>query len=188
MSNQQFDGFSYGITYNTRPMMYNGYWYSIGQMEALRKCAGDYRVKWVAAPNSFNSAIEIAARDTAYFEFEVKPGSYLYGWNFTGDVDAYNFAIRIMDSGTGKLLENFQVSGSFFRSPTAGNNVGASIQVPPIVLLMQPKLVSGNGNLSVEMVNNSNAASKAQLALFFAEPRRPDVCLPGTAECGPSTR
>jgi len=166
------------------------YWYSIGQMEDLRRCAKDYRVKWQAIPNSFDSSIAIAARETNYFAFSVKPGSYLYGWNFTArDADANLFAIRLVDASSGRLLQNFSISGSFFRSPSAGTNVGdqtpSFIEVPPINLLPQRRLISGSGELAVEIVNNDSSARVCQLLLCFAEPRRPDVCLPGSVECLP---
>ncbi len=190
-----FDGFGYGQTWATRPQMGSGYWHALGQMEALRRCARDYRVKWWAVPNTFDPAVEIPARETAYYAFLVKPGSYLYGWNFTaadGEVaptDASLFGIRMVDATSGRLLQNFQISGSFFRSPTGGTNVGAQTpaftEVPPINLLNQPRLISGSGELAVEIVNNDTTERACQLLLCFAEPRRPDVCLPGSVECYP---
>jgi hypothetical protein len=183
---QIFDGFVYGISFSTRPQAYSAYWMGLGQMEAVRRAAADYRSKWIVVPDSFTTTT-ISARNTFYYQGNVAQGSYLYGWNFTGqELPPSKWSIQVTDTDLKIPLFNAAGSARFLRSPSTSANVlagsGQNNEMPPINLLTQPRLVFGSGGVEVEIANNSANNLSCQVVLYFAEPRdQPDDCAP--SEC-----
>lgn len=174
--NQIFDGFDYGIQYSGRPNIYSNWWMCIGQMEALRRVAGDYRPRQWVVPADF---VALAARSTFHYAFPVKCGSYLYGLNFSplsGEFEAVNantFSLNVTEACSNQSLYQQVVSGSVDRSPTGGDVFSGDVDkvYPPIQLLTTPRLILSPGEVAVELTNNGATARACQLVLFFAEPR-----------------
>jgi hypothetical protein len=165
---QIIDGFILNPAIYYLPYFYTAM--ALAQMETLRR-ANLYRARWYVAPADIQQTI--AAYDTNEMQIVVTPGSWLWGLSYNEYDDAYaitagnNSLIQITDSCTGVPLFHEYASG---RGNTGYRNVTDYRAGVMPTLLTEPRCVVEPGLVNVEVANRSNAAIRAQLVLFFAEP------------------
>jgi hypothetical protein len=183
---QILDGFVFSGLFGLRPL--NGvswYWNCLANLENLRVAADDYRPRqWVAPKDFFNAAntnnANIPAGKTNFYEFAVKPGSYLYGLTFAvfdDSLETTQFSVVIRRGG-GKEGEAALSDRVFAASGiTAGSPVDPfNTLYPRLDLLAEPLLIVAPGQMHVEISNDSNPADSegnesCQLLMLFAEPK-----------------
>lgn len=160
------------LPYRATPMQ-------LGQMEALRR-AHNFRDHLFVLPEALTDAI--AGRGQLNQEIRVTPYSYLWAlsfWEFAeqeGDqtigapVAPDHFSLQITDQASGSEIASEFVSARAFWPGLAG----AAPLYPklrlPQVLLTQPRIIAGEGLLSVRIANTDSEDHNCQLVLYFLEP------------------
>ena len=179
---QIIDGFSYATVFGTRPL--NGLsWYqqALGNLEDLRIAADSYRPRqWVSPKNFFQyingaAVANIQAGKTDFYEFQVKQGSWFWGWQFAvfnDELGQTNFSVVMRQGSDLPFLDRvMQASGIYSDAPTDPWNT----LYPAVNLPMRPRLIIPPTQLHVEISNNSNPTSPAlascQLLMMFCEPK-----------------
>jgi hypothetical protein len=180
---QILDGFVFTGLFGNRPL--NGcswYWNCLANLENLRAAAEDYRPRqWVVPKDFFNPAnannANIAPGKTVFYEFQVRPGSYLYGLTFAvfnDELSQARFSVVVRESRKEAGLSDRQLAASGF---TAGSPVDPfNTLYPPMNLLSEPRLITSPGQIHAEVSNDSDPANvenavSCQLLLLFAEPK-----------------
>ncbi len=180
---QIVDGFCYSGLYGNRPLTgLSWFWNCLGNMEALRVAADRYRPRQWVIPNNFTNPANannanIAPGRTFFYEFQIKPGSYLYGMQFAvfdEEIAQSKFSVIIRESATdlGFSDRPFQASMLFSGSPVDPFNTLKA----PMKLLPEPRLILDPGQIHVELSNDADPgddenAVSCQLILLFAEPK-----------------
>jgi hypothetical protein len=179
---QILDGFCYSGLFGLRPNnRLSWYWRSLAELEDLRLAADSYRPRWWTVPKNFidqnnANAANIAPGKTAFYEFLVKPGSWLWGLQFAVLNDTLSqsvFSVVIRQGSDLPLLDRVMTaSGIFSGSPVDPFN---TLQ-PAVSLLTKPRLIIDPAQLHCEVSNDSNPANSedavsCQLLLLFAEPK-----------------
>jgi hypothetical protein len=183
---QLIDGFCYSGLFGTRPL--NGmswYWQALGNLEDLRLAADSYRPRqWVVPKDFLNTSnpnnANILPGKTSFYEFQVKEGSWLWGWTFAvfqgiGGVEVIpqsNFSVIVRQGSELPLLDRVMTASGV----TNGNPVDPwNTFFPPVDLFHRPRLIIPPAQLHVEISNDSNPATvstaSCQLVLLFAEPK-----------------
>jgi hypothetical protein len=179
---QIIDGFCYSGLFGVRPL--NGlswYWNALANLEDLRLAADSYRPRQFTVPKNFfdsrnaNNA-NIQPGDTVFYEFQVKPGSWLWGIQFAVFNDQLAQSLFSVVIRQGSDLPFFDrpmtASGVYDGSPIDPFNTA----LPPVNLLHKPRLIVDPAQINVEVSNDSNPvdienAVNVQLLLMFAEPK-----------------
>jgi len=179
---QIIDGFCYSGLFGVRPL--NGlswYWSCLANLEDLRLAADSYRPRSWVVPKNFtdpantNSA-NIEPGKTVFYEFQVKPGSFLWGIQFSvfnDDVDQTQFSVIVRQGSDLPFFDRVLAASAIY----AGSPVDAfNTLKPPVDLLPKPRLIIPPAQLHVEVSNDSDPAEadnavSCQLLLLFAEPK-----------------
>jgi hypothetical protein len=163
------DAFSYNTMLWAFPDRY--FLSCLAQMDILRRAA-NFRARWFVVPDDIDQPIQ--PYDTLYYQINVAPGSYAWGYRFSaisatdpnGDPVAANNSdvlVQAVDSCTGiPLFQDFANGGG-----CAVNF--ANVRMLPI-LLTQPRLVLEPGLVNVQLSNRTPNTITCQLLLHFAEP------------------
>ena len=179
---QILDGFVYGGIFGTRPYQgCNWYWNCLANLEGLRIAQDDYRPRVFIAPKQFTNpantnSVNIPPGKTDFLEFQVRPGSYLWGLTFAVNNDGI-----VQSKFSVMIRESFTNLGIYDR-PQAGQGIkgGSSVTTfntlnPPVELLPEPRLILEPGQIHVEVSNDSQPGTdnnvSCQLAMFFLEPK-----------------
>lgn len=164
------DGFSYLCALKYLP--YRAFPMQLRLLTQYRKEAlqGMWLPRWYTCP--LDSSVQIAAGDTLNFEIHTaKKGSVLWGWSFAVLAPGTTSQVRIAltDVASGQLLmTQREIAANFTANLTSGTPKAGF----PFCLLMHPHLISGQGDLLVEMVNtNVTTALTCQLVLMCLEPK-----------------
>lgn len=188
---QIIDGFCYSGLFGTRPL--NGlswYWSCLANMEELRLAADSYRPRWWVVPKNFTNAANdnsanIEAGKTTFYEFQVKPGSWLWGLQFCARIEGDDFPIEdsnakfsvmIRQGSDLPFMDRVMACSGIYASDSA---TGAAFNTlkPQVDLLPQPRLTIPPAQLHVELSNDLDPARaddfsvSCQLILLFAEPK-----------------
>lgn len=180
---QIVDGFCFSGQFGSRPLNgVNWYWNCLAGMESLRVAANDFRPRWWVAPKNFTDPANlndanIAPGKTSFYEFQVKPGSYLWGLQFSVFNDEltqsqFSFIIRESATEMGFSDRVLAASGIYANPPVDPFNA----LYPPVNLLPEPRLILAPGQLHCEISNdtdpgNPENAVSCQLLMLFAEPK-----------------
>ena len=179
---QIFDGFCYSGLFGTRPLTgMSWYWNCLAQMEDLRLVADNYRPRWWCVPKNFtdsantNSA-NIAPGKTVFYEFQVMPGSWVWGLQFAvfnDDLHQNKFSVMIRQGSDLPFFDRVMAaSGIYNGSPVDPFNT----MKPAVFPLPQPRLIIPPAQLHVEVSNDSDPADddsavSCQLLILVAEPK-----------------
>lgn len=167
MLKQVVDGFSYNTMFNWLPVRY--FPNALAQLDILRRAA-NYKPRWWCIPDDIGQPIQ--PYDTYYYQCEISPGSYLWGWQFASvsatdtalspvATTASDILIQATDACTGvPLFQDFANGG--------GCHSDFSSRMVPI-LLSQPRLILEPGLVNVEIANRTGNLITCQLLLMFAE-------------------
>jgi hypothetical protein len=167
---QVVDGFSYNTNLLYLP---NRYWpNALAQLDILRR-ANNLRARWFVIPDDIDQPIQ--AYDTLYFQIQVEPGSYFFGYQFAtikaldpsgspvGTTES-DILLQAVDSCPGiPLFQDFANGG--------GCHSNFSARCLPI-LLTQPRLVLEPGLVNIQVSNRTANTIYCQWLLHFAEPCR----------------
>lgn len=180
---QIIDGFCYSGLWGTRPLTgVSWYWNCLANMESLRVAADSFRPRQWVIPKNFTEPANTASANiepgkTAFYEFQVKPGSYLWGMQFAVFNDALaqsKFSVIVRESAPdlGFSDRPLAASGIYSGSPVDPFN---TLRVP-VKLLPEPRCILAPGQLNVEVSNDSDPSDEenavsCQLLLLFAEPK-----------------
>ncbi len=149
----------------------------LGQMEALRR-AHNLRDRQLVLPNRITDAIE--ARGQLNKNVRITPCSYLWAvsfWEFENpegerDLRAVgagvapdHFSLQITDENSGAEIASEFISARAFW-PGGGND---RLKLPQ-VLLTQPRIIAGEGLISIRIANTDSVPHFCQLVLYFLEP------------------
>lgn len=179
---QIIDGFSFSGLFGTRPL--NGLsWYCscLANLSELRLAADSYRPRWWVVPKNFTDSnntgsANIEPGKTAFEEFQVKEGSWLWGLQFAvfnDTVDQSSFSVVIRQGSDLPFIDRVMTASGIY----AGSPVDPFNTLKPAVdLLPQPRLIIPPTQLHVEVSNDSDPADaesavSCQLLLLFAEPK-----------------
>ena len=181
---QIFDGFCYSGLFGVRPLTgISWYWSCLANIENLRLVADSYRTRWWVVPKNFDgptgATANIQPGKTIFYEFQVKPGSYLWGLQFAvynDSVEQTQFSVLARQgSDLGLSDRPLVASGVYSNSPVDAFNT----LYPPVNLLPEPRLIFSPAQLHCEISNDTDPADageestavSVQLLLLFAEPR-----------------
>jgi hypothetical protein len=180
---QILDGFCYSGLFGTRPLnRMSWYWRCLANMEDLRLAADSYRPRWWTVPKNFldsanPGSVNIAPGKTVFYEFQVKPGSWLWGLQFSvlaNVLDQSVFSVIIRQGSDLPFLDRVMTaSGIYSGSPIDPFNT----LKPPVDLLPEPRLILSPAQLHVEVSNDQplddveSVGASCQLLLMFAEPK-----------------
>ena len=184
---QILDGFSYSGLFGLRPNNSLSWWWAcLGspEMEALRLAADSYRPRMYTVPKNFidsnnPNGENILPGKTVFYQFQVKPGSWLWGMQFavrntTVTPSQAVFSIVVRQGSELPVTERPMVAAAVF----SGNPVDPINTLnPPVDLFSNPRLIlDPYQQLHVEISNDQNAVvdtaeSSVQLLLLFAEPK-----------------
>lgn len=170
MLKQIVDAFSYNTSLLWLPLRF--YPNCLVQLDILRRAA-NYRPRWFVIPDDLDQPIQ--PYDTFYYQVNVNPGSYLWGYMFSsisatapggGPVatTAADLLVQAVDACTGVGL--FM---DFINAAAAHANFNS--RMGP-VLLTQPRPVLEPGLVNCEISNKTANTITCQLLLLFAEPCR----------------
>ena len=182
---QILDGFCYGTIFGTRPLQgANWYWNCLQNetMQNLRLSADNYRPRVFICPKQFTNpantnSTNILPGKTEFLEFQVRPGSYLWGLTFAVNNDGIvqsKFSVMIRESFTGMGIYDRPQAGQGIKG---GSTVTTTFNTlnPPIELLPEPRLILEPAQIHCEVSNDSQPGSdnnvSCQLAMFFLEPK-----------------
>ncbi len=167
---QVVDGFSYNTNLLYLPNRY--FPHALAQLDILRRAA-NRRPRWFTIPDAIDQPIQ--PYDTLYFQINVFPESYLWGYMFTSlsaigpddrpaEHTPSDILIQAVDSCSGiPLFQDFANGGGCHSNFTA--------RCLPI-LLTQPRLILEPGLVNVQLSNRTPNAITCQLLLHFAVPCR----------------
>ena len=175
---QVVDGFSYNTDLLYLPNRY--FPNALSQLDILRR-ASNFRARWFVIPDDIDQPLQ--PYDTLYFQIQVEPGAYLFGYMFssisaTGDTappivpdpigpvatTASDVLVQAVDSCSGvPLFQDFANGGGCHSDFTA--------RCLPI-LLTQPRLVLAPGLVNVQLSNRTANTITCQLLMHFAVPCR----------------
>lgn len=179
---QIVDGFCYSGLFGLRPNNHlSWYWRCLAHMEDLRLAADSYRPRQWVVPKNFTdqnnpNAANIAPGKTVFYEFLVKPGSWLWGMQFAvlNDTQSQSvFSVVVRQGSELPFLDRVMTaSGIFAGSPIDPFN---TLQ-PSASLLPAPRLILEPAQIHCEVSNDSDPANtenavSCQLLLLFAEPK-----------------
>ena len=182
---QILDGFCYAGIFGARPLTgLSWYWNCLANMEDLRLMADSYRPRWWTVPKNFtdsantNSA-NIEPGKTFFYEFQVVPGSWIWGLQFSvfdDDLEQLQFSVMIRQGTDLPFFDRvFAASGIYSGSQVDPFNT----LKPSLRFLSQPRLIIPPAQIHVEVSNDADPADSdnavsCQLLILVAEPK---VCL-----------
>lgn len=184
---QLIDGFCYSGLFGTRPLnRMSWYWQALANMEDLRLAADSYRPRqWIVPRNFLDPAnpgnVNIMPGKTVFYEFQVKEGSWFYGWQFAvlqglhgvETVPQSVFSVIMRQGSELPFLDRVMTASGVY----SGNPVDPLNTLFPVVNLEhRPRLIIPPCQLHVELSNDSDPISNdqavsVQLVLLFAEPK-----------------
>jgi hypothetical protein len=138
------------------------------EFEALRR-AGGYRQKHWCTPK--DSTTPIPARDSYEYQVEMKPGSAIWGYTFTGfnSLNDETDVLQIMSFQVRDACDDVPLLSEFgTQQEFGGNNLSDIYLQQPLAKLM---IVGPPGLLTVEIASTySTAQTGVQLILWGGEP------------------
>lgn len=188
---QIIDGFVYSGLFGTRPLNgLNWYWSCLANLEDLRLAADSYRPRqWVVPKNFLEPANQNSANiepgKTIFYEFEVKPGSWLWGMQFAArfhveqfsDADSNMQFSVVVRQGSDLPLWDRVMTGSGIYAGDSTADLPFNTLKPAVDLISRPRLIIPPAQLHVEISNDLDPAGgspfavSCQLILLFAEPK-----------------
>jgi hypothetical protein len=180
------DAFTHSLSTKLLPTTYRSH--VLAQMDTLRRST-NYQFKMHSAPDEANATIPAYSQNE--YQVKMRPGTLIWGvWisatTITDDVvvdaDLTTTFAQITDMSTGMgLLSDYELaqvmSGNLNPSPSRVYERYPS-------LLPGPRLVSGSGQVNVEIYNSGPVANTYQLVLYCAEPMpMPDECADPPVSC-----
>lgn len=180
---QILDGFCYSGLFGTRPLTgMSWYWNCLANMENLRVAADNFRPRQWVVPKNFTDAANTNSANiqpgrTVFYEFQVKPGSYLWGMQFAvfnDDLAQSRFSVIVRESATDiGFSDRVYAASAIYSGPPIDS---FNTLRPPVKLLPEPRLIVDPGQIHVEVSNDSDpddeeSAVSCQLLLLFAEPK-----------------
>lgn len=174
------DGFTHSMTVLMLPTTYRAL--VLAQMEVLRRST-NYQFKMYSAPDAENETIVAFSQNE--YQVKMRPGTLIWGaWMATpngGNLSPLIF-FQVTDMSTGTaLMSDYECAQlvSATINPAPARQFG---RYP--YLLAEPRTVSGNGQVVIEVYNSSASAATVQLVLFCAEPiPLPDPCADPAIAC-----
>lgn len=171
------DGFTHSTSVLMLPTTYRAL--VLGQLEILRRST-NYQFKIHSSPDEANSTIPGFSQNE--YSLKMIPGTLIWGVSAysVGSLQACYF--QITDMSTGMTLSSdyelaYLVSQALTPTP-------ARVYIRYPFLLAQPFLVSGNGQVVVEIYNSMGDPLPVQLCLFCAEPMpQPNPCSDPSQPC-----
>jgi len=181
---QIIDGFCYSGLFGTRPLNgLNWYWSCLANLEDLRLAADSYRPRWWCVPKNFfdsnnTSSANIEPGKTVFYEFQVQPGSWLWGLQFAVNNDELaqsKFSVMIRQGDDLPFFDRVIAASGIYSGPTATSSAFNTLK-PAVDPLPFPRLIIPPAQLHVEVSNDSdpgdaNNAVSCQLLMLFAEPK-----------------
>ena len=166
---QVVDGFSYNTDLLYLPNRY--FPNALSQLDILRRAA-NFRARWFVIPDDIDQPLQ--PYDTLYFQIQVEPGAYLFGYMFSSisatasgspvATTASDVLVQAVDSCSGvPLFQDFANGGGCHSDFTS--------RCLPI-LLTQPRLVLAPGLVNVQLSNRTANTITCQLLMHFAVPCR----------------
>jgi hypothetical protein len=178
------DGFTHSLSTLLLPTTYRSH--VLAQMEALRRST-NYQFKLFSAPDSANAAI--AAYSQNEYQVKMRPGTLIWGVyvsafvTSTGiDANLTTSFVQVIDMSTGMgLISDYELtqvmSGNLNPTPSRVYERYPS-------LLPGPRLVSGSGQVNIEIYNSGGVGNTYQLVLYCAEPMpMPEACADPPVSC-----
>lgn len=177
------DGFTLSLSTRMLPTSYRAL--ASAQFETLRR-ASNYQAKMYSAPDEANSTIQAFSQNE--YLWRMRPGTYIWGlWMSATPIGSIEPSLeqvyfQMTDMSTGlPLLSDYAIS-QMVAAVLAPTNNRVYGRYP--LLLSEPRLVSGSGDVTVEIYNSSNIPLTLQLVAFCAEPMpTPDPCADPTVPC-----
>ncbi|MFN7996958.1 MAG: hypothetical protein U0Q18_25310 [Bryobacteraceae bacterium] len=158
------DGFELNAYYRPR-LPYRFFSMALERFDSIRRQQGNYRMRQYGVPLDVINSV-IAGYDTFKYQLQIIPGTYVWGFSFKfltqgALITDVNITVQDHDSGI-----------DFFSDPVnggIGNLVTIGVGSIPL-LLSEPRLVVGSGNLDVTLVNRTGSNRQCQLLFWCAEP------------------
>lgn len=177
------DGFCYSGLFGTRPLNHSSwYWSCLANMDDLRLAADSYTPRWWIVPKNFldptnPGSVNILNGKTVFYEFQVKPGSFLWGLQFgvsdNGFLAAQASLSVIIRQGSDLPLFDRVMTCSGIASGNPADPLNTLF--PAVDLLWKPRLILEPAQIHVEISNNLEPTDpsliNAQLLMLFAEPK-----------------
>jgi hypothetical protein len=151
-------------------------------MDDLRLAADSYTPRWWIVPKNFldptnPGSVNILNGKTVFYEFQVKPGSFLWGLQFgvsdNGFLAAQASLSVIIRQGSDLPLFDRVMTCSGIASGNPADPLNTLF--PAVDLLWKPRLILEPAQIHVEISNNLEPTDpsliNAQLLMLFAEPK-----------------
>ncbi len=178
------DGFTHSLSTKLLPTTYRAH--VLAQMETLRR-SSNYQFKLFSAPDSANAAIPAYSQNE--YQVKMRPGTLVWGvflsafaTNAGVVADLTTSYVQVTDMSTGTpLMSDYELgqvmSGNLNPTPARMYERYPS-------LLPGPRLVSGSGQVNIEIYNSGAVGNTYQLVLYCAEPMpQPDLCADPPVSC-----
>lgn len=179
------DGFTHSLSVRLLPTTYRALVQA--QMETLRR-ASNYQFKIHSAPNTESNPGEVGfplvpAFSQVEYQIKIRPGTLIWGMWLAGDeiFANSNLFIQVTDMSTGSpLFSDYELIGLI--SSILNGNDRQFNRYP--YLLSEPRIVSGSGQVNVELYNSTENDIFPQFVMFCAEPLPlPDLCADPAVPC-----
>lgn len=184
------DGFTHSLSVKMLPTTYRAQ--VLAQMETLR-LSTNYQFKMFTSPDEANATIPAYSQNE--YLVKMRPGTLVWGWWISGTqlllIDglltssgisaSFNeIYVQVTDMSTGmSLLSDYEITMAI-----SGENTGDRPYQRYPSLFPGPRLVSGSGQVTIEIYNSSGDTANVQLVLFCAEPMpKPDPCMDPSGPC-----
>ena len=182
---QIVDGFCYSGLFGLRPLgNMSWYWECLGNMEDLRLAADSYRPRWYTVPKNFLdfgldpvNGVNILPGKTSFYEFQVRPGSWLWGLQFAVFNDLLantKFSVIIRQGSELPFFDRVMTAAGIYSNP-AGPIDPLNTLFPAVNPFIEPRLIIAPAQLHVEVSNDEDPintpTASAQLLMLFAEPK-----------------
>jgi len=171
------DGYTLSLSQLLLPISYRAS--ALAQMEVLRK-AKTFQFKAICIPGPDNPSPGGTTNNNAVGlvpafgqieeQVQVDPGTYLYGWMFSGALTSTIANTSLFHILVTDACSETPLMSDYVRSVLYTNNPGNNIVRGPF-LLAQPRLISDPGLINVEIYSGYSVDTYAQLVLFCSAPR-----------------
>ncbi len=171
------DGFTHSTSVLMLPTTYRAL--VLGQLEVLRRST-NYQFKIHSAPDEQHQTIPGFSQNE--YMIKVVPGTLIWGLLAYSPNSIQSCYIQVTDMSTGMAISSDYELAYLLSQDLAPTPARAYARTP--LLLAQPMLVSGSGQLAVEIYNSLAEPISIQLCLFCAEPMPvPNPCADPSQPC-----
>jgi hypothetical protein len=160
-----------GFTMNAalRYLPYRSFPLFLGQLDELRQAREKYRHKQYVVPFDLNIPIE--AFGTLHYQQPIRPGTYIYGWQFAAiDGVITDYTVQVRDTCSGYKF--FEAEGTLATALRPSGPAGV-IDLYPVLIEpfeVKPPPQRLTGLVDVWITNNASADQRCQFVLHCAEP------------------